>query len=396
MAKLDRVIDIGGVSYEVEAKTAEKVDGTLTIKKTTLEGETAKNPLVAFNGDDNQEVEIIPTTGGKFKGHIRVPSASSELNGAKNTETRGGITDFRTDAVLNYGDIKNNILTQLLNTSVLYSWQEGKLDPVVAKSINGITLITGSQTDLLMTPDGFAFENYYNAQNNRTPVVSSYLYICTDTKNLYFGTSESQDAIKLTSSTDFAAEAAKLETPRSILVDLGTDARDQATNFNGTSDITTGTTGVLPVSAGGTGNTNLDKVRVGYANCIINDEGTEVIEVHPHHIVELNEKVDAIVNGSIVTGNTSNAVYAATAGHAATAGQATNAGQASEAGHAASADQATSATNDGDGGEITKCYYKINASTGIGSITNANTITIANSGPAKSAGQVGDIWIVYS
>lgn len=369
MAKLDRVIDIGGVNYEVEAKTAEKVENALTINKTNFDGTTAATPLVEFNGDDPKEVEIVPALGGKFKGHIRVPAAQQVVkvggNDVTNIETKSGKTDFRADAVLNYGDIKEKVLTNLLNASILYNWNGTELDPVIDQAITGISIVTGSESNLLDPSIGFAYLNSVNKK------ISAYLYVCSDTKDLYFGTDSSIIPTRLVSNTNYAASAGELANAGNIIVNLDPAYREVATTFNGNADIITGTTGVLPVSAGGTGKTDLSNVSVGYAGCLTDGPN----EIRPHHLISLDNRVDAIVKGDLRVEKANNAV------------------SADDADHATEADQATNAigTSQGTTYNIAKNFYR-----GTLNTTAENTITISNSGPAADAGVEGDIWIVWS
>lgn len=66
----------------------------------------------------------------------------------------------------------------------------------------------------------------------------------------------------LSQSVNNSEKATKLSTPRSIQVDL---ASAQGSNFDGSSNVTPGVTGILTVANGGTGKSSLSDVKVGSA-----------------------------------------------------------------------------------------------------------------------------------
>ena len=73
---------------------------------------------------------------------------------------------------------------------------------------------------------------------------------------------------------DSAAQSDKLETPRNIQTNL---ASTSAENFDGSTDIKIGVTGILPVENGGTGSNNLEEITVGAAIQAEKDSAGNVI-----------------------------------------------------------------------------------------------------------------------
>lgn len=135
------------------AAVADKVEHKLTIN---IAGQSEP---IEFTGEAEKSIDVISPAGGDFDGPITVPNA--EENISDNT-------------VLNYSDIKNKVIDQLINTTSLASWNGTELTFTdEAENFNGVRLITGKENDL----EAFASENTFAA----------YLYICSDTNNIYFG-----------------------------------------------------------------------------------------------------------------------------------------------------------------------------------------------------------------
>lgn len=290
--ELEKTLLLDGQQYNINAVHATQVDNKLTLNKVNIDGVTNSSE---FNGAANVELSVVPAAGGAFSGPIRAKSATNVKDNS------GHIKD---DAVLNYGDFNNVILKSLINNSILYEWKydaeasENKLIPAIdsGNTISGISLITGTEHALINGTNGFAKEN---ENKNYLP---AYLYICTDTNNIYFGTSTSSTATRLAASAanlvdydlglnynaenikqlentleatanyletlssnitdgtivakqaeqaDQADQATKLNTPRQLKVDL---ASNTGVYFDGTDNATTiGVYNVLPVERGGTG-----------------------------------------------------------------------------------------------------------------------------------------------
>lgn len=248
--KLDKKIIIGEDSFILTAETP----NSLTINRVCL-NQTTK-PVVNFNGKESAHLDLVTADGGRFKQRIAVPP-----------DTRDTIDD---EAVLNYGDIRNKVLNNLLNTSVLYSWNGTKLDPTINNAIVGISLITGSESNLLDPQKGFAVKN-----KNSSKKVSAYLYICTDTNNIYFGTSDENTARRL------ATEATELSLTKPISLNVDLESEDAAELDGSTEGASLGVTGKLPMSHGGLGGNLSTDTQVAtateyYVNGSITEDRTAV------------------------------------------------------------------------------------------------------------------------
>lgn len=286
--KLEKVMTIGTEEYEVQAKSAEKVEHKFIVNQVGFGGTTLDTPIAEYDGtslktglskndikSSDTVIEIIAPTGGKFKGPIRVPDASVTNDAGKSNTKADG--EFFEDAVLNYKDIKNHVLTRLLNTSVLYNWsyntddEEGELSPVVTKSIQGITLVAGVEAHVIF------FNNYNAAYDGNKGLISAYIYICTDTGNIYFSTKDSTRPLKLA----VTAHELLLKTALQFSVDLS-QTKDYV-NFQGNSDITLGVKNALPYVHGGLGgdisnNSSLAKKAEYYINGAINEDTSAVAD----------------------------------------------------------------------------------------------------------------------
>lgn len=313
MAKLDKIINIGGTDYDVQAKNAEQVDHKLTVKEITGSG-TYGYIESQFDGSKDLNISIVSAeNGGYFKKPIHV----------------GDVADWNAEelasTVLNYKDISSLIGT--FTGSGWYSWDDSKTDnkfSVVTKDnqAEGIAqylgVVVGKNEDIT------AFAEYNNTAVDKLPM---YLYISnTLPGNLYWGTSTSNKAIQLATISNMvkgkdiegkdieytaaslqsslknldsrintnlnqinsikagdagavpakAIAATKLAVSRNITVDLGSEG---GVGFNGESAITTGikTDCILPTKNGGTGQTDLNNVTVGNASKATSDaNGTNI------------------------------------------------------------------------------------------------------------------------
>lgn len=197
MAKeLDKVITVGDEDYKVNAVTADKVNKKLKINKIDLDGNVAADS-VEFDGEYEKSISIVPVEGGRFAGPVRVEN---------NTEAQ--IND---KAVLNYHDIVETVFGEFKNHSALYIWNsddENKFKTVIEGTTpNSISLVSGLEEHL----SSFANENYYNGY------LSVYLYLCTDTGNIYYGAANktaqfNYEPIRLAKLADEAKCAKEAET----------------------------------------------------------------------------------------------------------------------------------------------------------------------------------------
>lgn len=340
---LNKTIEIDGTSYDVTATVADKVVHPLVITKATLgTGEPSKrtSDTCTYDGHEKIELNLVTAGGGKFTGPIRVESAKE--------------SEPHDEAVLNYKDIRDKVISKLENTVSIAIWNGSKLTYTdETDSFNGIRIISGTEDNLLNEETGFSKINYTNK------LLAAYLYICSDTNNIYFGTSDNEKAIRLVDSTINAAsasEAVKLANGRKIMVDLGSE---EAVIFDGTKDIDgkrnnvtneienpgPGITGILPVKHGGTGTTSLSSITVGTAGTL-RDASDGRIAATAKDVRENITRVSNIISGETYVAKASNADNAVKLN-----------GQSAD-------------------------YYQKKA-------------TISTSIPTASQGSVGDIWIVY-
>lgn len=225
-----------GVPVECASLEATKVKNALTIHEHYYDKEVEKS----FTGEDNQTIEIVPATGGKFTGNIYT----------------NNVTEIKDESVLNYSDIKNKVLTNLLNNSVLYTWNGSEVvSNENGSDIKNVCIVTGESANV----NSFA---EFNDNSNTFP---AYIYVATDGK-IYFGTYDSSTPSGVEVSAENAIKANQLTEERKLKVDL------EATTdsfFNGTADVTLGVSGKLAPANGGTGKDSLDKVTVGVAKSVL-------------------------------------------------------------------------------------------------------------------------------
>lgn len=176
--KLDKIINIAGTDYEVQAKTAEKVENKLTIYKVIGE---ATEEAIEFDGQANSEgkspeVFVVPADkGGYFRGPINVPTV--------------GAKEKQATQVLNYEDL-SSVVTNLAGSG-WYSWDGTNFATVTSNGVNQhVGIVLGNADDL----PGFVSKNTeIAAKTDRLETeyyLPKFLYICTDTGNLYLGDCE--------------------------------------------------------------------------------------------------------------------------------------------------------------------------------------------------------------
>ena len=222
------------------ANRTERVNEKLTIHE-HIPGDVA---TVEFDGSSAVNLDLVPALGGDFKGSITVPAAENVLA-------------IDNNAVVNYGDIKDVVLTKFLNNSVLYAWDGANLEVTGRDGeLQSISLITGNDDDVA----SFAQKNAVDKK------FSAYIYIA-DNGNIYFGTSESST----TYSVQVSAETAnQLTVARQFIVDL---ASNNKIPFNGSDDATLGVENVLSIANGGTNASNAKAAEYNINSSIDTDTG---------------------------------------------------------------------------------------------------------------------------
>ena len=309
--ELENTLLVDGEEYNINAKQAEKVKHGLTLKKNLL---TTINENDVFDGQEALTIDYVPATGGRFTGKVRLPANPDTINN---------------EDVLNYGDLKDKVLVELINNSVLYSWNGTKLTgggESQAGTIQSICIVVGSDSNV----NALAEYIYKNKP------VSAYIYVDSDTGNIYFGTCNSNKVTSVKVSSEYAITATRLANARKFSVSLESDS---AVAFDGSGDVALGVTGALPIAKGGTDATTAAEARtnLGLATVAATGKYSDLID-KPNY-----------------------------------------AGSSTAGGAATSALTATKATQDANGNTITTYYQK--------------KITISANAP--SGGANGDIWIKY-
>lgn len=200
--EMDKTIVIDNETYNINAvhsdkattadfaSSVEKVNYELVINEKGHDGDT----VVSFDGSSKKSLDIVPASGGKFTGKITAPSIL------------GSGEEIDEEAVLNFKDIVGTVLERAFNTNVLATWEASKLTfNTTAGNVNSSCLVKGLEEDLFdKTVEqelilGFATVNYNNCTVNdkSLPWIPTYLYLCTDTGNIYLGTSTSPELIRL-------------------------------------------------------------------------------------------------------------------------------------------------------------------------------------------------------
>lgn len=269
--ELSKTIVIDGNTYNINAKTVEKTNHPLVINQITL-----GDPVpMTFDGSSDQTINIVSAEGGRFTGKIAVPSATA--------------ADFEADKqmVVNYNDIKNIVLDQFMNNSVLSTWDGDKLEMGgESASIKSVGIVTGKNDEV----------NAFAEYNFTKKIFAAFIYVA-DNGLIYFGNADSKNVtvVELSAKNAVHADEAdqadhadkadiadKLATARTIRTNLGSTS---TASFDGSANITPGVTGTLPVLNGGTGQTDLSKVSVGHANSATSADAAQK-DSADHYIVD--------------------------------------------------------------------------------------------------------------
>ena len=355
---LEPTLVVGGQPYNIHAVTAGKVVNNITI-------ESAKE-TITFDGSEAKTIRVMSPDGGDFNGNITVP---------EHTE------DFTNNDVLNYTEIKDIVLNQLINNSILYNWDNDELTPSIGENqLNSISIIQGSGTVF-----DFAQKNYENKY------LSAYIFLNTtnlgnkEETQIYFGTSGLVTPIPLvTGESGYAANAGraetadKLSTPSYIKTELG---YSEAVAFDGSKGkkqedpALIGVSGTLGVANGGTGQNDLGKVTVGKAKVVSDGNYTKTAAEIYTMATDIDNNAKSISDNAteiakIKNGNT-------------TVAKATNATSATSANSASVADKIGIEIIDSSG-NTTKSGY------------TTNKVRISPNAPTAATGSDGDIWIQYS
>lgn len=343
--ELKNTLKVDDIEFNINAVQANKVTNKLTVNKVTLSN--TKSKLIDFDGSATKTLDIVPADGGAFTGRIKVPN-----------NTNSTVED---EAVLNYGDLRNKVLNQLINNSTIFSWSGSTLSVPTAGSstIAGMSLVQGTEANV----QRFANSNKNNAtavpNNNNASKrwLAAYLYICSDTKNIYFGTSDKATATRLASEAKALKETVKRNN-KSVTIDYtALDIEAIESNVN---KIINGTISVGKATSIDCGN---NQIIAGTAlNSTLNSLNSTT-STNSANIAALQSSVDKIIDGATTVGKATTATTATTA---------------------ATAMKATIAEKDSNENIISSYYQK--------------RITLSTSAPSNSSnqGNNGDIWIKYS
>lgn len=152
-----------------EAKSALKVEKKLTINSKVLDATTdeVKTETLEFDGEIAQSIDIVPASGGKFSGPVRVVDQDN-------------LEDLNLETVVNYGDLSK--ILQKFTGAGWYNWEDNVFTIVTKQNKNQyLGVVVGEDKAFTNTKTGFAIKNY---ENGYLPL---YLYIAKDTGNLYYG-----------------------------------------------------------------------------------------------------------------------------------------------------------------------------------------------------------------
>jgi hypothetical protein len=146
----------------VTATTAAKVNNSLKIHEYSNCDSTAEPVEKNFTGESEQDIHIVPATGGSFHGPVTISVAASEYTTPEL-------------AILNRGQIGDMI--QALTGSPFFTWDGSVLTAQTAA--DGNTML---KVDTIV-----GTEDHYDTLRTSDHQPEAYLYICTDGYNtIYF------------------------------------------------------------------------------------------------------------------------------------------------------------------------------------------------------------------
>lgn len=358
--ELDKVLDVGGELFNINAVRATQVDNKLVIKESSSEPDTYSD--VEFDGSQAQEVAVVSADkGGYFNNPIGVPDTDVENITVENDGS----------TVLNYKAVSE--LIPLLTGSGWYTWGNSSLTALVNNQ--GITqhfgIVVGSRNDVV----SFAGLNHKESTTEITwNKLPRFLYICTDNGDLFYGDTESSTPIQLahdaisSASATTAEGADKLNKASKLRVALDTTANTGYVEFDGSAgagntvkSVDLGVSGTLAVANGGTGQTNLDNVTVGKAKALNTSRNIQT---------DLSKTTAASFNGSAaITPGVTGTLGVANGGTGQTSLSSVTVGKA----------------------EAVKTTFK--SSSSATAVNKYPVITVSPSEPSSPS--VGDIWIKF-
>lgn len=357
--ELSTSLVIDGNTYNINAKSVEKTNHKLTINQIGLN----KTTPMEFDGGEAKSIDIVSAQGGRFSGKIAMPSADLAA-----LEADG-------EMVVNYDDIKNIVLKQFMNNSVLSTWDGTNLSSGGnGANINSVGIITG--------PDANASD--FAQYNKEEKIFAAFIYVA-DNGMIYFGNSDSSSVTAVQLSAENAVhanEADKLvgtfnnEAVNCTVKDIKFNARDIEEILDGTKH---------PKTADG----------------IWYEYGKEKGRYDGSVIYSAIQKIDAITE---TTGSTTTVPVATAAKKLETARtiqtDLSSKNGASFNGTANIAPGVTGTLGTANGGTGQTSLDNVTVGSAKKVYTNGTntygSITISTAGPSNNSGNVGDIWIKYS
>ena len=365
--ELDKVLQVGDETYNINAVKADQVSHKLKFSRSNLTGGVSSLNK-DYDGSEEVDLVIVPAEGGKFTGRITVPD-----------DTRATISG---DSVLNYNDIKNVFIEGVKNDAIVFSWDGSTTSVTINDKVNSISIVQGPDS----RADAFAAYNKTRYANGLGSL-PTYLYIGTDEHKVFYGTRNDDTAALLEiNSAGQVAKADQLSTNHTFKVDLGSSATP---SFDGTSDVTIGVTGTLPMAKGGLGgnissDSTLAKKTEYYVNSSIEEVTTDITD---DSLITVKRYSPSATNGylcqkkasifwtyiaakirSVFGFSSNNILSVAKGGTGATALSSIEVGTATKA-------------------------KKVNVA--LNGTTYQAAITISSSAPSSTNGTDGDIWIKY-
>lgn len=333
--QLQNTLKVDNDTYDINAvnsEVAKRVQNQLKLQSFNYGYDST---LETYDGSSEKEIKFVSAEGGAFLGPIETPSIyTSDYVHSGNS-------------ILNYDDLC--VLTSKLTGGMWYEW-DGKRCTAVKEN----TTESGESTEtqeyflhmgiVLGKQENLEKFVIYNTEKKEIPF---YLYLCSDSGNIFYGMAEDSTLKQLATNADSAINAEQAEIAKKLvsgLIDESSGkypyeytAEELAKQFENLADFKKET------------DENISKIEDRLTNIESND-------------ITQDELINELTNGlsNVIIGTTT-------------------------------VSSAERATCDGDNKNISSNYYRKKNYT-----STVNYITISTSAPTNSEGIDGDIWIKYS
>lgn len=267
------ISNVDGLQAALDSKSATTHTHTADSELSSTSTNPVQNKIIT--SALNEKVPVSRTVNGKSLASnisLTASDVGADASGAANTalSSAKSYTDTKINALVGEGASEtldtigeisaaiedNQDAISLLNSAIGTKANKTDVDTELAKKSNTGHGHTISQiTDLQTTLDGKAALSHgtHVAYSTAVPIIAGTASAGTATtvsRSDHVHPAQTSVTGSSGSCTGNAATASKLATPRTILTDLGSTS---SASFNGTSDITPGITGILPLANGGTG-----------------------------------------------------------------------------------------------------------------------------------------------